>query len=107
MSANDRQEGGEHYKRLTPEPWDIVYAWGLDFYLGNAQKYIARAAHKTGEGQRLDLKKAIHYLEKKLELVGEAKVANIFECVNQAGCDSPTTCQHIGVCRWKHIAKAP
>ena len=105
MSANERQEGGEHYKRLEPEPWDIVHAWGLDFYLGNAQKYIARAAHKSGEGQKLDLKKAIHYLEKKLELVEEPKTKNIFNCNNQAGCDSPITCQHIGRCRWQEVMR--
>lgn len=73
MSANDRQEGGEHYKRLQPEPWDVVHAWNLDFFLGNAQKYIARAANKDLNGAILDLKKAVHYLEKKIELLKKSE----------------------------------
>lgn len=73
MSAHDRQEGGDHYKKLKIEPWHVIDAWGLDFYLGNAVKYIARTAGKSGEAALLDLKKAVHYLEKKIELVEEAE----------------------------------
>jgi hypothetical protein len=60
-----KQVGGDHYTRLTIQPWQVVDAWGLDFYLGNVVKYIAR-----DKGNRLeDLKKAAHYLEHEIALM--------------------------------------
>jgi len=64
MAAKDRQVGGEHYQRKL-QPWDIIDEYGLDFYEGNAIKYILRWKGNRAE----DLKKAIHYLEKELELI--------------------------------------
>ena len=45
----------------------VIDAWGLDndFYLGNAVKYLSRAGKKDNTVQ--DLKKAIWYIEKKIE----------------------------------------
>ena len=45
----------------------VIDAWGLDndFYLGNAVKYLSRAGKKDDITQ--DLKKAIWYIEKKIE----------------------------------------
>lgn len=118
MSANDRQEGGEHYKRLKPEPWDVTAAWGLDFFLGNANKYIARAARKSGEAQKMDLKKAIHYLEKKLELVQQSEVdykagreirsVEVVEelvCVRDGRCTDFNLCAELGHCRLRTAHK--
>jgi hypothetical protein len=59
----------EHYRRGSIEPWDFVAAQGLDFFLGNAVKYITRAGHKEGESAEDDLRKAIVYLEKKLTTI--------------------------------------
>lgn len=50
-----------HYK-LTPEPVDVINAWGLNFCEGNALKYIARAGCKAGQSAESDLIKAIDYL---------------------------------------------
>ena len=36
----------EHYNRLNPQPKDVIRAWGLNFNLGSAVKYISRAGHK-------------------------------------------------------------
>lgn len=67
MSSLEKQVGGDHYKRLKIQPWEIVDACGLDFYLGNVIKYVLR-----DKGNRIeDLKKAIHYLEHKIELLEE------------------------------------
>lgn len=46
----------EHYNRLNPQPKDVIRAWGLNFNLGSAVKYISRAGHKDDIVQ--DLKKA-------------------------------------------------
>lgn len=63
-SAWDIQVGGQHYKDKAMQPWDIIDAWGLDFYEGNVLKYLLRAKFKNGVE---DLKKARHYLDKKIE----------------------------------------
>lgn len=55
-----KQVGGDHYARHAIQPWDIIDAYGLDFYEGNALKYLLRR-----KGNRLeDLRKCMHYLEK-------------------------------------------
>ena len=65
MAANDRQEGGSHYKTYELQPWDAIAAWNLGFFEGNIVKYIVRWRAKNGVQ---DLKKARHYLDKLIEL---------------------------------------
>jgi hypothetical protein len=67
MESLKKQVGGDHYKRLKLQPWEIIDACGLDFYLGNAIKYILRNKNNRIE----DLQKAIHYLEHEIELERE------------------------------------
>ena len=64
MNANEKQEGGTHYKVMPIQPWDYVLANGLGFCEGNAIKYISRWKEKGGVA---DLRKAIHFLEKLIE----------------------------------------
>ncbi len=59
------QIGGDHYQGRTMQPWDIIEAWDLDFWEGNALKYLLR--RKPGVDRVEDLSKAIHYLEKCVE----------------------------------------
>lgn len=62
MSTRDYQIGGTHYQR-TIQPWDIIETYDLNFWEGNAIKYICRQ-----KGDRIeDLKKAVHYLEHEIE----------------------------------------
>lgn len=75
MAANDRQIAGEHYKQFKDfEPWDVITAWNLGYLEGTALKYIARWKHKNGVE---DLQKAIHFLEKCIEVeqskIGDSK----------------------------------
>lgn len=62
---NEKQVGGKHYQHLNPAPWDVVTAWGLGYLDGTALKYIARWKHKNGIE---DIRKAIHFLEKLIEV---------------------------------------
>lgn len=63
-AASSTQVGGLHYQRAI-QPWEIIEVWGLDFWRGNALKYILRAGNK---GPALeDLKKARHYLDYLIE----------------------------------------
>ncbi len=68
--ANDRQEGGSHYKTKAIQPWDYISANGLGFFDGNVVKYVTRFRDKNGIA---DLRKARHYLDKLIE-VEEAKI---------------------------------
>jgi hypothetical protein len=63
--ANGVQVGGNHYKLKKIEPWDYIVANGIGFLDGNAIKYLTRWRNKGGVE---DLKKAIHYIEKLIEV---------------------------------------
>lgn len=55
-----------HYTALTPEPIDVIQAWGLGFHLGNVVKYVARHGRKPGVDVVEDLKKARAYLSREI-----------------------------------------
>lgn len=55
----------EHYNYSKIQPKDVIRAWGLNFNLGSAVKYIARAGHKDDIIQ--DLSKAIQFIQFDLE----------------------------------------
>ena len=61
--TNDK--GPTYYKRGKAQVWDFIRDNDLNFHLGNAVKYIARAGYKDSKAE--DLIKAIHYLENELE----------------------------------------
>lgn len=66
------QVGGDHYRRLTPQPVELLKRWLTPeefkgFLRGNIIKYIARYQYKGGVQ---DLEKAKQYLE---WLIGEEK----------------------------------
>ena len=53
-----------HYTRGNIEVWDFISDQGLNYFRGNAIKYICRHQKK---GKRKDIEKAIHYLEMIIE----------------------------------------
>jgi hypothetical protein len=61
---SNRQVNGDHYKSMAIQPSEFIYRNSLDWYEGNAVKYICRHRRKGG---RVDLEKAIHYLELAIE----------------------------------------
>jgi hypothetical protein len=66
------QVGGDHYRRLTPQPVELLKCWLTPeefkgFLRGNIIKYLARYQYKGGVQ---DLEKAKQYLE---WLIGEEK----------------------------------
>lgn len=65
MSALDKQEGGDHYRMLNPQPAAVLRAWNVNHLEGEAIYRILRHQNKNG---RDDLLKAIHTLELILEL---------------------------------------
>lgn len=65
LSANDKQVGGDHYKKKAIEPWDYIAANGLGFFEGSIVKYVSRWQDKGGIK---DLEKARHFIDKLIEL---------------------------------------
>lgn len=49
----------DHYTKRTPEPIDVIDGWHLGFNMGNAVKYIARAA--LSGAHKKDMLKAANY----------------------------------------------
>jgi len=64
-STNSKQFGGTHYKEMAIEPWDFISANQIGYLDGTAIKYLARWKSKNGIE---DLKKAIHFIEKLIEV---------------------------------------
>lgn len=65
-TANDKQIAGDHYKKYgNLQPWDVVTTWNMGYLDGTALKYLARWKDKGGID---DLKKAIHFIEKLIEV---------------------------------------
>lgn len=63
MPDRDYQVGGDHYSRHRIQPFDIIDEYDLNFYEGNALKYLLRQ-----KGDRVtDLKKARHYIDVLIE----------------------------------------
>jgi hypothetical protein len=58
----------EHYggSENVYEAIKVIENWNLDFHLGNTVKYISRAGKKGTDKELQDLKKALWYLERKI-----------------------------------------
>ena len=61
----------DYYKSGGMEAFDVIDAFDLDFNLGNAFKYIARAGKKGDKAE--DLRKAVTYLNREIEKEGDKK----------------------------------
>lgn len=72
-SANARQEGGSHYKKMGVEPWDVVDTWPLEqqigYYRGGALKYLMRCGSKDQSLQ--EIRKCQHYVDKLVEVLSQ------------------------------------
>ena len=64
MTANEKQVGGEHYKSAI-QHWDYAASHEFDYFQGQITKYVTRWKKKNG---LQDLEKALHFLEKYIEL---------------------------------------
>lgn len=64
---NDIINHPNHYTDGTIETWDYIKDKNLNYFLGNAVKYISRAGKKDESKYVEDLQKAIAYLNKEIE----------------------------------------
>lgn len=72
--ANAKQYGGDHYKNMGVEPWNVVDTWPIEQRIGayraGALKYLMRMGSKDEQLQ--EIKKCGHYIEKLIEVLEEA-----------------------------------
>ena len=74
-SENDPVKHPAHYTAGKIEVWDFIADQDLDYFLGNAVKYICRCGRKTDADKTQqqksieDLEKAVQYLRKKIEVM--------------------------------------
>ena len=66
-NPRETQIGGDHYKKLSVEPWAAMESWlsreeYIGYLRGNIIKYQARA-NSGKEDKELQLQKARHYSE--------------------------------------------
>lgn len=89
-TANEVQHGGTHYvKHGRLQHWDVVAHFGLGYFEGQATKYLFRWRDKGGI---LDLEKAIHYIQKLIELE-QGKGADP-DIVERVGLARAAACEH-------------
>lgn len=67
MMENDNVNHPSHYTSGNIEVIDFIEDQKLDYHLGNAVKYIARAGKKDPDKFIEDLEKAIWYISRKIE----------------------------------------
>jgi len=65
-----KQIGGDHYSKHRIQPIDIIDEYSLNFFEGNALKYILRYKEKNGIE---DLEKAKDYIDMIIERYKENK----------------------------------
>jgi len=71
-NPDDIQIGGDHYKKLSPQPWEVMEGWGprehfIGFLRFNILKRLGRWDSKDSALQ--DAKKARHELDKLIEIM--------------------------------------
>lgn len=72
---NDMISHPEHYcAGRKYEPKDVIRDWDLNFNLGSAIKYIARAGRKPENSKRQDLMKAVQYIEFEIDALAEQRM---------------------------------
>lgn len=71
---NDVINHPSHYTDGTIEVWDYIKDKNLNYFLGNAIKYISRAGKKEKDKYIQDLEKAIAYLNKEISNVRENEI---------------------------------
>lgn len=72
--SNDVDQNVQHpiYYGGADDPYEaikVIEAWNLGFHLGNTVRYISRAGKKDGNSATQDLKKALFYLNREIELL--------------------------------------
>jgi hypothetical protein len=75
MESKEMVKNPDHYGGAS-NPYEaikVIENWNLDFHLGNTVKYISRAGKKDPSKEIEDLKKAMFYLDRRIEILTKGK----------------------------------
>ena len=73
-TMNSAVKHPDHYMKNTGhEVIEVINAWKLNYNLGNAVKYIARAGKKNPDKLVEDLEKAIFYIRWHIDILNKTK----------------------------------
>ena len=82
MKMNDSVNHPNHYcEGRRYEPWDVIVDWQLDYLTGSAVKYLSRAGRKDPNKEVEDLRKAIAYIEKRIEVLESRKSDDSYDSI--------------------------
>ena len=70
------------------EPWDVIVDWQLDYLTGNAVKYLSRAGRKDPDKEVEDLRKAVAYVEKRIEVLESRKSDDSYDSIYEPDFDT-------------------
>lgn len=68
LDKGDAVSHPSHYNSGKIEVIEAIEDWQMGYHLGNAIKYLARAGKKDPSKYEEDLKKAIWYIERRIEI---------------------------------------
>lgn len=68
-AASDAVERPAHYRLAKTQVIEMIEAYELGYHLGNVVKYVFRAGVKDPTTYVQDLKKALFYLQRKIDLL--------------------------------------
>ena len=74
LAKNDPVNHPSHYTYASMEVIDAIEGLELPYHLGNALKYIARAGRKDPAKMEEDLRKAIWYINRYIEMLNKRKI---------------------------------
>lgn len=96
-----------HYASGKIEVIEAIEDWKLDFPLGNAVKYVARAGKKDPAKEIQDLEKAVWYIRRKIEILSSTKTGDIPRRPNEMNPrDVVPLLNHVGGVEAQLIAEA-
>jgi hypothetical protein len=74
MRDKEQVDHPKHYNTGKFEVIDVIEDWQLDFHIGNVVKYVSRAGRKSDDTEIQDLKKALWYLKRRIEILEKKDV---------------------------------
>ncbi len=70
------KEAQAHYLNYDPQPLEVCEIYELDHHKASAVEYILRAGKKEENSEHKDMRKALFYIQRWLEINPEDKKGN-------------------------------
>jgi len=74
LMSYEKINNPNHYDGNGLKAIDVIEAYGLNFSLGSAVKYILRAGKKPGENTLEDLRKALWYTQRQIQMQAHTSI---------------------------------